>query len=235
VLYLVLSPYAFALALAYSEGVFLALAVWTALMSDRRRDGWAAALGVLAGLARVSGLALVPAMLIVAWRRRTVTAAAAALAPAAGFCLHAAWLAHTVGDPLAMIHVQSQWGGEPAFPFVSLADQFRLFASTLDWFYLARGLTVIAYGLLLVPIVRRPAFAAHRAEDVLYVTAIFAMPLLSSVLISVGRFGLVAFPLFAALADVGLRREAVHQAYVVFAPVLQIIFFASVALGYRAP
>jgi hypothetical protein len=55
------------------------------------------------------------------------------------------------------------------------------------------------------------------------------------VLQSVGRFGLVAFPLAFALADLGLRRESWHRAYVVFAPTAQIIFFTSVALGYRPP
>jgi len=51
----------------------------------------------------------------------------------------------------------------------------------------------------------------------------------------VGRFGLVAFPLMFALADVGLRRANVHRVYVVFAPTFQIIFFTAAALGYRPP
>jgi len=102
-------------------------------------------------------------------------------------------------------------------------------------FFLARGLTVIAYLALLVPLIRRERFRATRAEDVLFVAGVFAMPLLSSVLQSVGRFGLVAFPLAFAMADIGLRRESWHRAYVVFAPTLQIVFFTSVALGYRPP
>ena len=36
-LYLVLSPYAFALVFAYSEGIFLALTVWMFVLSDRPR------------------------------------------------------------------------------------------------------------------------------------------------------------------------------------------------------
>ena len=65
--------------------------------------------------------------------------------------------------------------------------------------------------------------------------AIFIMPLLSSVLYSVGRFGLVAFPLMFALADLGLRRVTVHRAYVVFAPTIQFLLLAAAALGYRPP
>jgi hypothetical protein len=234
-LYLVLSPYAFALVLAYSEGVFLALVAWLFVLSDRRRDGWAIPLAFAAGLTRVTGLALVPPLAVIAWRRRTPAAIALALAPAAGFAAHAAWLAHAVGDPLAMVHVQSEWGGEPSFPLLAVFDHAWRFVQTLDAFYLIRVLTLVAYLALLVPLLRRPVFAAHRLEDALFVAAVFAMPLLSGVLLSVGRFGLLAFPLFFALADLGLRRPAVHQAYLVYAPVAQFLLFASAALGYRPP
>src|SRR4029077_13671181 len=81
VLYLVLSPYGFALALAYSEGVFLALAVWLFVCSDRRKDWLAIPLGICAGLARVNGLALVVPLALVAWHRRTWGSVLAAIAP----------------------------------------------------------------------------------------------------------------------------------------------------------
>jgi hypothetical protein len=55
------------------------------------------------------------------------------------------------------------------------------------------------------------------------------------VLLTVGRFGLLVFPLFFALADLGLRRPAVHQAYLAYAPVAQLLLLASAALGYRPP
>jgi hypothetical protein len=84
-------------------------------------------------------------------------------------------------------------------------------------------------------VLRSPRFAAHRWEDVLYVGGIFALPLLAGVLQSSGRFGLLAFPLFFALADIGMRRPGLHRAYVVFAPVIQVIAFGYVALGYLVP
>ncbi len=46
ILYLVLSPYAFALAMAYSEGLFLAATVWMFVLSDRERDLAAVPLGL---------------------------------------------------------------------------------------------------------------------------------------------------------------------------------------------
>jgi hypothetical protein len=235
IVYLVLSPYAFALTMAYSEGPFLALIVWMFVLSDRERDLAAVPLAYAAGLTRITGLALVAPLALRAWRRRTVAAWALAAAPVLAFATQAAWLWHAVGDPLGMVHVQAQWGGHPAFPPISLTDQFWRFATTRDVFYLARGLTVIAYLALLIPIIRQERFRSTRAEDVLLVAGVFAMPLLSSVLQSVGRFGLVAFPLVFAMADLGLRRESWHRAYVVFAPTAQIVFFTAVALGYRPP
>ena len=235
VLYLVLSPYAFALALAYSEGPFLAIVSWLFVFSDRRRSLPAAGLGVLAGLTRVNGLALIAPLALIAWRRRSPAAALVAAAPAVGLGLHMAWLQHSVGDPLAFVHAQGRWGGHASFPPLALGEEFWQFAQTGRAIHLLSGLTVIIYLALLVPVLRSPRFAEHRYEDTLYVAGIFALPLLAGVLQSSGRFGLLAFPLFFALADIGLRRPGVHRAYVVFAPVIQVIAFGYVALGYLVP
>jgi hypothetical protein len=234
-LYLVLSPYAFTLVLAYSEGIFLAFATWLFVLSDRRRDGWAAVLAFGSGLTRVTAVALIPPLVLRAYRRRTLSAWVLAAAPAAALIAHAMWLWHAVGDPLAMVHVQSRWGGHVAFPLIPLADQFWRFATTRDVFYLARGLAVICYLALLIPILGQRRFARNRWEDTLFVLGVFALPLFSGVLFSVGRFGIVAWPLAFALADLGLRRATVHRAYVLFAPSIQFILFASSALGYRPP
>jgi len=88
--------------------------------------------------------------------------------------------------------------------------------------YYALGITAV-YALSLTPVV------------FLVAGGIFALPLLAGVLQSSGRFGLLAFPLFFALADLGLRRPALHRAFVVFAPVVQVLAFGYVALGYLVP
>ncbi len=235
VLYLVLSPYGFALVLAYSEGVFLALAVWLFVFSDRGHDWRTALLAFAAGLTRVTGLALVLPLAYVAWKRRRPAAWAAAAAPLAALGVHAALLQHAVGDPLAMVHAQRYWGGHASNPLLSLAAPFRSFASTHDIFFLARGVSALAYLALIVPLLRCRVFESRRAEDVLYVGCVFALPMLSDVLQSIGRFGIVAFPLFLGLAELGLRRRWLHEVYIVFGPVLQAIFFTAVALGYRPP
>lgn len=235
VLYLVLSPYAFVLTLAYSESIFLALASWLFVFSDRNREAPTAALGFLAGLTRVNGAVLALPLAIVAWRRRTIGSIVAALAPLAGVGAHMAWLHHEVGDPIAFVHAQDRWGGEPSFPPFALFEELIDFFQTGRLIHLMAFLTVVIYLSLLVPILRSPVFARHRWEDVAYVTGIFMLPLLAGILQSSGRFGLLAFPLFFALAELGIRRPSLHRAYVVFAPVVQVIAFGYVALGYLVP
>ena len=125
--------------------------------------------------------------------------------------------------------------GRAVLGVVVLAGAFAIVRGTWPALvpFFAGGL--IAYLALLIPILRRDIFAPTRWEDALLVGGIFAMPLLSGVLQSSGRFGLVAFPLAFAMADLGLRSERVHRAYVVYAPTAQVILFAAAALGYRPP
>ncbi|MGZ4482522.1 MAG: mannosyltransferase family protein [Gaiellales bacterium] len=234
-LYLILSPYACLLVLAYSEGVFLALVAWLFVFSDRRRDALAIPLGIAAGLTRVNGMVLVLPLALVAWRRRTVSSWLLAVSPVLGLVLHAAWLQHAVGDPLAFVHAQSRWGGHVTLPPLALVDEVQAFMRDGGLTHLESVLAVIVYLALLIPLWRSPVFARQRLEDTLYVIGIFALPLFSGVIQSAGRFGLLAFPLFFALADIGMHRQLVHRLYIVFAPVVQITIFGYVALGYLVP
>ncbi len=73
--------------------------------------------GLLAGLAvdtRVLGLALIPAMLILAWpvarKRGLLTLVPLVALPLAAFVAIAAYYQHAVGDSLAFLHAQKTWG-----------------------------------------------------------------------------------------------------------------------------
>ena len=183
----------------------------------------------------MTGLALIAPLLWIAWRRRSPAWALASVAPAVGFGMFSALLHRDTGDWLAMVHVQSQWGGHPSVPPLALFTELSDFATDQRPVHLLSVLAVLVYASLLIPVVRRPIFAAHRVEDILYVAGIFAMPLVAGILQSSGRFGLVAFPVFFSLADLGLRHPTLHRFYSVFAPTAQILLFAYVALGYLVP
>lgn len=109
--YLAIAPGAVAFAMAYSESLFLLLAVGAFLAAERGRWVWMAALIAAASLTRLPGVLLIIPLAILIWRRpetprsRLVWLAAGPLA-VAGF---AAYQGAVLGDPLAFLSAQSSW------------------------------------------------------------------------------------------------------------------------------
>src|SRR5919106_1733117 len=107
VLYLALFPTALFLQAVYSESLYLALVLAAFLLAERGRFLGAGAAAGLAMLTRPVGIALLPALAVLAWRsperRRALAGLAAALPVAAAYpVLLAAW----VGEPFAFLRAQ---------------------------------------------------------------------------------------------------------------------------------
>ena len=106
-------PFGFFFNAAYSESLFLMLSLLSLVLARDKRY-WLA--GLVAGLAsgsRLVGLALLPALLFMAYRRGTFRrdyVAMCLLAPS-GLIAFFVYLWHVYGDPLAYFHTQSEWGG----------------------------------------------------------------------------------------------------------------------------
>ncbi len=107
-------PVALVFTAPYSEGLFL-LASAGSLYYGARGRLWLA--GLLAGLAvatRVTGFAVVPALLILVWpllRRRGPLVLAPILGlPLVALVVVGAYYQHAVGDWLAFVHAKEQWG-----------------------------------------------------------------------------------------------------------------------------
>ena len=112
-LLLCVSPFAFFFNAAYSESLFLLLAVAALSLAGRGRWWEAGAAAGLASGTRLVGLALLPALLLLAWRRgagRRDLLGVALLAPA-GCAGYFAYLAAAIGDPAAYFAAQATWGG----------------------------------------------------------------------------------------------------------------------------
>lgn len=94
----------------YSEGLFLLFSTAALRAFDRKRYQWVALWGAVATAARPTGMALIPAFLIVSWKeRRPVIAYAASLAAAGGLVLFSLYCAVRFGEPLAFVHAQRGW------------------------------------------------------------------------------------------------------------------------------
>jgi len=205
VLFLAVAPTSLFFGAVYSESLFLLLAVAAFLAAERGRFWQAGAAGGLALLTRSAGVALVPALIVLAWRApdRRRALAGVAIAPVL-FSLYPLLLSVWIGRPLAFLEAQRVvWERRlsPAGPVggVVAAVQHR---ELLD-------LGVAAAMVVLGVIAWRRIGAAYG----LYTLASVAIPLTfvsdKVPLWSMQRFAVVVFPAFMALATVVVSRRAV--------------------------
>jgi hypothetical protein len=240
VLYLAVFPMSLFLQAVYSESLFLALALAAFVLGEQRR--WLGA-GVATGLAvltRVAGAALLPALVVMAWRQpeRRRALAGLCVAPAI-FAAYPLYLGLARGDAFAFTKAQGFWNRHlsPAGPFGGIWDGLRagwagvrqLTSGSHTHYYwspvrdtdpmrvAAVNLEALAFLVLLV-VLTVIAWRRFGAPYGLYCAISLAIPLSEPShrwpLLSMPRFGLVLFPCFLALAALG-GRPRVHTAIVV--------------------
>ena len=223
VLYLAVFPTSLFLQAVYSEALFLALALGAFLLAERRRF---LAGGIVAGLAlltRPAGLALLPALAVLAWqapdRRRALAALGAAPVLFAAFPL---LLWAQVGTPWAFLDAQERWNRElsPAGPFGGVWEGVRavvrgetpvgaepMHAAAVN----AQGLVALVLFAALTVVAWRRFGAPYGVFAALSLALPLSVPSERWPLLSLPRFGLVVFPFFLALAALG-GRPRVHAA-----------------------
>jgi hypothetical protein len=117
-LLLALYPTAFVFTSVYSEGLFLAFAT-TSFLAGQRGRPWLA--GLLAGLAvatRLTGLALIPALVALLWprtRAQLPRLAPVILLPCMGLACVALTFDMKLEDSLAFVHAQRYWARDPSW------------------------------------------------------------------------------------------------------------------------
>jgi hypothetical protein len=221
VLYLALSPMALFLGAVYSESLYLLLALAAFVLAERGRFASAGVVTGLAILTRVAGLALLPALAVLAWRSRDRARAFAGLAlsvPVAAIYPLVLW--QQVGDAWAFVHAQDPWHRHlsAAGPLGGIWDALTNWVPLgVDRSHaIAENIQALVFLVLLVGLAVL-AWRRFGAAYGLFGAASLAIPLsLPSdrwPLLSVPRFGLVIFPVFLALAVLG-GRPRVHTAIV---------------------
>lgn len=209
---LALFPAAGIMAFAYSEPLALLLTL-TVVWFARRRGWWAAALAGLAlGLTRPVGALVVVLLVWEVWRqrgwlraapRRAAAVGAALVAPVAGTVGYLLWVGARLGDPMAPVDEQRKLRGAFRDPFSRLWDALSdvVGSSRADLFNLAFAIVLIA--ALAVLVWRRVAWGWWA-----YAAASLVVALSAENITSIGRYGLVAFPLAVGVALPLRRREA---------------------------
>lgn len=94
----------------YTEGLYLLLSTAALRAFDKQHYGWTAFWGAMATATRPTGIALVGAFVLAAWKqRRPPIAYLASFAAAGGLILFSIYCAIQFGDPLGFIHAQRGW------------------------------------------------------------------------------------------------------------------------------
>jgi hypothetical protein len=239
VLYLAIFPMALFLQAVYSESLYLLFCLAAFLLAERGRFLPAGVAAGLALLTRPVGIALLPALALLAWRSRDARGALSRLAVApALFAVYPLLLWRQRGDPWEFLDAQGIWTRHlsPAGPFGGIWDGLR--AGWAGVQQLASGSHEHAYwpaadgtdplrvaainleclaALALFTVLAVVAWRRFGAPYGLFSVVSLAIPLSYPSerwpLLSLPRFGLVVFPLFMALAALGGRPRA-HVAIV---------------------
>ena len=195
VFYAAFFPTSYFFSLPMTESLFLLLSV-TAFLAAASDRYWAAGIaGALASATRVTGVLLLPVLLLLAWqrhRRFTPSMLWLALVPAglAAFMLYL----HTVtGDALAFLHAQQSWGRRAAPFWQPLIDYVT------HWNVVGEPWNLLTFNFVVAVLLLVCAIALFiRREYALgaYTLLAVLVPLSTGSLQSIGRYAVTVFPLY---------------------------------------
>lgn len=194
-------PTAYFLLVGYTEALFCALAFGAVLATRRQRFVAAGLLGGLAAAARLTGLALLPSLLIELFSARHALTRAwrAIVAPLLillGFATYLATNLLVLGDPVAFIAVQRQhWSHSLSAPWVGFAAAVRGITWRVPWEKLTVGGGEIAGGITAYATATL-SWLRLRPADAAYATVVTAMITFLPFWLSIPRYLLSMYPLF---------------------------------------
>lgn len=233
--YLAIFPLGYVFSMAYPEGVVLVFVVAAPLAALRGRWWLAAICAGAAALARPEGLFLALPLADIAWQQRESlsparrgAALAAILAPVAAMASYSLYLATVLHDPLAWSQAQRAWGRQFGIsrPYNAVA---HLPVTIGHDAWLVRDVVFFFVYLALL-------FAARRVGTptawLVAAAAIVILPVFTGAFDSIGRFGLLAPPLFWGLA--GLTKSPRAERAVCVASLLLLVL-GTVSLAYVFP
>ncbi len=187
-------PASFIFFAGYAESLLLALIVWSLVMAQR---GWwrrAAALGVAAALTKAVGVVVFVPLLVMAVRRRQISAWPALAVPS-GSIGFLAWLHETSHGSISSAY-QNYWHTLPAMPWQTVGAALVVFSRTHNAL-LAMNLVALVICCVLVLASRmKPEYLLYAAAAIILCLMKMTDPPLQSML----RYVLIVFPVYVGLA-----------------------------------
>lgn len=230
--FMLIFPTAFVLHIPYTEALFMAVVLGSFLAARNERWWLAGILGALATLTRVNGLVLVPALAVEAltqWRtdpeRRLRSGWLWIAAVPLGFLVYLGINQVVYGDPFHFLFVQQDhWFKAIAAPWAGIGGVVDSIVHRRGWESIMLGWMELAFilvglaGTIYAGLRFRPSWFAWMAGNwLLFVSTSFVM--------SVPRYALTLFPLFAWFALVG--RSPRWWMAITFVSLILLGFFAS--------
>jgi Dolichyl-phosphate-mannose-protein mannosyltransferase len=240
VLFLLTFPTAYFLHIGYTESLFLALAVGAFLAAREGHWRWVGLLGGLAGMTRVNGLVLLPALACEAyaayraggrrWRWEWLWVLSAGVG--FGCYLLINYLVH--GDPLAFMRAQDEfWYRQLAWPWTSVGKTWEalggrspsesLMVGWQELFFLLLGLAGTVW-----------CWARQRTSYAVWMTLNWLLWTSTTFVLSVPRYTLVMFPLFLLFARTAERRPLAGGLILVWSLLFMGLFVARFVTGHWA-
>ena len=235
--FFVIFPTAYFLLVGYTEALFCALAFGAVLAARRQRWLVAGMLGGLAAAARLTGLALLPFLVIeLLYARRSLREAwQVILAPAlivVGFLTYLLTNVLVLGDAFAFISVQRQhWSHSVAAPWAGFAEAIRGISWRVPWEKLTVGGGEAAGGIVAYATTAL-SWLRLRPSDAAYATVLTVMVTFLPFWLSIPRYLLAMYPLFLLVGRIS--RRWVYLALVAASFVGLLVFGLAFGRGYWA-
>jgi hypothetical protein len=227
VFYTSIFPMSYFFSLPMSESLFLLLTVGTFLSALKERWALAGIVGALASATRVSGLLLLPAVLILYFENRRQSKFEPRLLwlllmPMGLFCF-VVYLFVLTGNPLAFLGVQSAWGHTGRFFLAPLAQYVNSpFFILGNW-----DLRALNFAAATLALICGLVLARRREWAMAFYTIVsMVMPLSAEAphsLQSLARYSAVLFPIFYLLARWGSSKLIDQTVCTIFAVLLGIL------------
>lgn len=220
IFYTSIFPTAIFFSAVYTESLFFFLTVASFYYMRERRWWIAGVIGLFAAMTRVEGVLLIVPFAI-EWfvaNKGNLARGLPNLLPIliipVGLLLYMGYLWVLNGDPLYFSHVQSHWNRHLAAPWTAVINSVHKIMHSAKAQNVANQTLELVFTALMVGVLiagwkrLKPSYIAYMALSIL-------IPMSTSSLMSMPRFALVLFPMFAIFAIWG-RRPAVNNAIVAF-------------------
>jgi hypothetical protein len=234
-------PSAFILLSAYSEGLFALLALAAFYTSRKRFYVCGCVFAFLAGMTRINGISLVPALALLAWQHRSDRGGrcASSFLPAIGALGGQLCVATTFyivfGSPLAYFTAKREnWGTSVQAPWNTVWLAVGQAGRALESVGLGRLYVLLELPTLQLVLVTVAVLCARRKwPEAVFVLSSVLLSLSSGSLWGLPRFVLPLFPVFLILGELSTNR-VVWYSYLVVSSSLQVLLIYAY-VGFQPP